>query len=141
MYNYANNQVSYKEIQDIAKICDTPINTITYFVKHNVKYIPDETNGAYYPPLQFINRGGGDCEDFAGFIVFALKDAGIPHDDLRIAMVAAGGDKNFNHVTAVYKDVAIENSGDLYKINENTYDGGQDVILSYLKIDKNGLVY
>ncbi|MGA1822139.1 MAG: hypothetical protein ACMUIG_06405 [Thermoplasmatota archaeon] len=47
------------DVQDIADVFE--------FVKHSIDYIPDSSSSAdqWYSPCETMDRGGGDCEDWA----------------------------------------------------------------------------
>lgn len=61
-------------------------------------------------PLEMLNRGQGDCEDFAIAKYFALMAAGVPSAKLRLVYVRAqiGAVTQAHMVLAYYRDPAAE---------------------------------
>ncbi|NJA88729.1 hypothetical protein HCX48_05755 [Rhodocyclus tenuis] len=54
-------------------------------------------------PLEFVASNGGDCEDYAIAKYFALRDAGVPSERLRMTYVRAlNGSRIENHMVLAY---------------------------------------
>jgi predicted transglutaminase-like cysteine proteinase len=62
-------------------------------------YLDDEDNWGkpdyWQTPVEFLSRGGGDCEDFAIAKYEWLRELGVPEDQMRIAVVY----DNYQHMT------------------------------------------
>ena len=70
-------------------------------------YVTDQVNwnlpDYWATPLQFLQKGG-DCEDFAIAKYMALRDLGVPIDDMRIVMLNDLNLRIAHAVLAVYVD-------------------------------------
>ena len=54
-------------------------------------------------PKEFYAKGAGDCEDYAISKYFALREAGVPAKDLKLANILID-DGETNHMILVYKE-------------------------------------
>jgi predicted transglutaminase-like cysteine proteinase len=70
------------------------------------RYIEDWANwdlaDYWETPLQFLDRSGGDCEDFAIAKYLALRAAGMPADAMRIVIVHDHARQRMHAVLAAY---------------------------------------
>jgi len=70
-------------------------------------YVTDQVNwnlpDSWATPLQFLQKGG-DCEDFAIAKYMALRDLGVPIDDMRIVVLNDLNLRIAHAVLAVYVD-------------------------------------
>lgn len=58
-----------------------------YWVAQNIKYVPDYSLGAaeyWLYPSQTIQRGKGDCEDFAILLCSLIRAKGTPAEEVRV---------------------------------------------------------
>ena len=69
--------------------------------------VPDELvwgeEDYWATPKEFYAKGAGDCEDYAISKYFALREAGVPAKDLKLANILID-DGETNHMILVYKE-------------------------------------
>lgn len=88
----------------MAKAANALINETPYI---------DNTNGVYFTPKTFFERGGAVCKDYANVQYILLRDAGFPVEKMRIAalMPGAGSSYAWGHVVLL---VNIEGASEPY---------------------------
>ncbi|WP_246499047.1 transglutaminase-like cysteine peptidase [Ideonella paludis] len=87
------------------------VNTINEFYNRRVLFREDQDNWGqpdyWTSPLELLQRGAGDCEDYAIAKYFTLTAMGVPHKKLRMVYVRAvmggpGGPSVAHMVLAYY---------------------------------------
>jgi transglutaminase-like putative cysteine protease len=66
-----------------------------YWVAQNVVYVPDyslKSPEAWLYPSQTIQRGRGDCEDFAILLCSLIRAKGVPPEEVRVVAGLVPGD-------------------------------------------------
>jgi predicted transglutaminase-like cysteine proteinase len=67
------------------------LDAINRAVNHLVRYLPDDGDGGsgdiWASPAETLARGAGDCEDYAILKMSALKQAGVPMEDMSVVVV------------------------------------------------------
>jgi uncharacterized protein YceK len=77
-----------------------------YFTKNALKYIPERADGKNYlqSPFETLLVGGGDCEDFAVFIVEALEFGGYYARLFTVDIADYEKKSLMSHTVACYRD-------------------------------------
>lgn len=87
---YENNEMNEGVFQDQISGCvhDNVINYPCVVFVHNYSYLPDLNGDHAEPYWQFIQRGGGDCEDFAIYAAALIRRA--MHDGYKVRFFENG---------------------------------------------------
>jgi len=84
------------------------LRTVNDEYNGRIRYVTEEKN--YWQTLdETLQRGAGDCDDFAIAKYQALKQAGVPASQLRLAHVRKGLD--YQHMVVVYTPTGKINDG------------------------------
>ncbi len=77
-----------------------------YFTKNALKYIPERADGKNYlqSPFETLLIGGGDCEDFAVFVVEALEFGGYYARLFTVDIADYEKKSLMSHTVACYRD-------------------------------------
>ena len=82
------------------------LQSVNRFINHAVSYGSDQDiwgeHEYWASPLETLNQGRGDCEDFAIAKFFSLTQMGIPNERLRLTYVKALGQNQAHMVLAYY---------------------------------------
>jgi predicted transglutaminase-like cysteine proteinase len=105
------------------------LSEINQSVNHRIVFVPDAVNWGeadhWTTPEELRMRGAGDCEDYAIAKFFALRDAGVPTERLRLAytkvLIGGAGDTWRSHMVLVYLPSATAEGDE--KILDNLIDG------------------
>lgn len=77
----------------------------SHFFNSRIRFVNDQelwgVDDYWATPVEFLSRGGGDCEDFAIAKYFTLKAMGMADDKLRITYVKAI-QMNMHHMVLTY---------------------------------------
>jgi predicted transglutaminase-like cysteine proteinase len=72
---------------------------------NRLSFIPDRqgfnTSDHWATPAEFAALGGGDCEDFAIYKYFLLRELGVPADSMRMVILRIEGTRLYHAVLAI----------------------------------------
>ena len=99
--------------QDKLRLLHTINTTVNSSFIYQTDKITFGKSDYWASPLEFVEKLGGDCEDFAIFKYFTLLKAGIPASDMRIVIAK-------DHIRDNAHAVLVVNVNDLWYVLDNT---------------------